>query len=261
MKVPRSATDWMLRIYAFGALFFLLAPVLLLVLFSFSSRPLAAFPFKGPTLHWYDEALSDETTVDALMVSLKLALLSALIATVVAAAAAYGSARRGGKLASFFASSLGLPALLPALVVGIALVTAFDVVGMQLGFFTALCGHVIVVLPFAFATAAARMASFDWSVEDAARDLGASPLRTFTSVIFPAIRPALIGAMAIAMAFSLDEFVVTFFTIGTDTSLPIVIWTRLRTTIDPSVNALGTLILLGTSLLTVIAARVGSTRL
>jgi spermidine/putrescine transport system permease protein len=260
MRVPRSLSDWLLRIYAFCALGFLLAPVLLLVLFSFGRRPLAAFPFEGPTLHWYHEALDDPTTRDALFTSLKLALLSALIATVVAAAAAYGSARRGGKLASFFASSLGLPAVLPALVVGIALVTTFDAVGVQLGFFAALCGHVIVVLPFAFATAAARMANFDWSVEDAARDLGAGPVRTFTSVVLPAIRPALIGAMAIAMAFSLDEFVVTFFTVGTSTTLPIVIWTRLRTSLDPSVNALGTLILAGTSLLTVIAARVGSTR-
>lgn len=80
-------------------------------------------------------------------------------------------------------------------------------------------------------------------------------------MIFPAIGPALIGAMAIAMAFSLDEFVVTFFTIGIDNTLPIVLWSRMRTTLDPSINALGTVILAGTMFLTALAARFGGVKL
>jgi len=80
-------------------------------------------------------------------------------------------------------------------------------------------------------------------------------------VIFPAIRPAIIGAIAIAAAFSLDEFVVTFFTIGVGNTLPTILWSRLRTTVDPSINAIGTTLLLGTAVLTAVAARVGRVRI
>src|SRR5262249_25426033 len=151
--------------------------------------------------------------------------------------------------AALSSALIGLPLALPSLIIGIALASAFNLIGVKLSVWTALAGHTILVLPLAFAITLARLARFDWSVEEASRDLGAGSLYTFAHVVLPAIRPALIGALAISMAFSLDEFVVTFFTIGIDNTLPIVLWSRMRTSIDPSINAIGTVILTGTMLL------------
>jgi spermidine/putrescine transport system permease protein len=257
----RAATDWVLRTFVLLCLLFLFLPVVLVVLFSFSSNPIAAFPFHGPSLRWYRQAFGDTTTVDALLASVKLATLSGLAGTVLAMGAALAIVRWRRVPAALSSALIGLPLVLPALIIGIALASAFDLLGVRLSLWTALLGHTILVLPLAFAIVFVRLARFDWAVEEASRDLGAGPIYTFAHVVFPAVRPAVIGALAICMAFSLDEFVVTFFTIGIDNTLPIVLWSRMRTSIDPGINAIGSIILAGTMLLTAIAARFGSVRL
>ena len=257
----RRTTDVALRVFVVGCLIFLFMPVVLVVFFSFSSKPIASFPFHGPSLRWYRSAFGDSTTVSALVASLKLAALSSLVAATAATAASYALARANRKIAAGCTVLIGMPLVLPLLVIGIALVTAFDAVNVPFSLWTAFCGHLVLVLPLAFAIVAARFARFDWSVEEASRDLGARPWHTFWHVTFPAIRPAIIGAVAIAAAFSLDEFVVTFFTIGVGNTLPTVLWSRLRTTVDPSINAIGTALLVGTAILTAIAARFGRVRL
>jgi spermidine/putrescine transport system permease protein len=257
----RRLGDAALRVFVILCLIFLFMPVVLVILFSFSSRPLASFPISGLSLRWYQSAFGDTTTVEALLASIKLAVLSSVVAAAVGTAAAYALVRANKRLAAGCTLAISTPLVLPLLVIGIALVTAFDALHVRFSLWTAFCGHLVLVLPLAFAIVAARLGRFDWSIEEASRDLGARPWYTFWHVTFPAMRPAIIGAIAIAAAFSLDEFVVTFFTIGVGNTLPTVLWSRLRTTVDPSINAIGTALLVGTAVLTAIAARFGRVRL
>ncbi len=119
----------------------------------------------------------------------------------------------------------------------------FTTIHVQPGLLPAGIGHILVALPFVILTLNARLETFDFSVLEAARDLGASPWRTFRDITLPLIRPSVIGAALLAMALSIDEFVVTWFTIGNQLSLPVLIWGLMRRGIDPTVNALATVVL------------------
>ena len=154
-----------------------------------------------------------------------------------------------------------LPAITPVLVVAVALAVFFDAIGVRMSLSTALVGHCLIALPFVVLTMRARLDAFDFSVLDAARDLGASPLRAFRDVTLPLIRPAILGAALISVALSLDEFVITSFTIGGDQTLPTLIWAKMRRGVDPSVNALATLILCGTLLAGMLSYRLSRIRL
>jgi spermidine/putrescine transport system permease protein len=129
---------------------------------------------------------------------------------------------------------------------GIALAVILDAAGVILTLKTAIFGHILIGLPFVYLTMRARLEAFDFSMLEAARDLGASPYQAFREITLPLIRPALIGAALISISMSLDEFVITSFTIGGDQTLPVLIWGKMRRGVDPSVNALGTLILCAT---------------
>jgi spermidine/putrescine transport system permease protein len=257
----RALFDNAFRAFAVTALTFMLLPGLLVVLFSFSRDHGMAFPFHGPDLRWYKQVLSDATVLHGLTNSLILAVSSAFCAVVLGTGAGIAVARSSPRIAVAISSVLTLPMLMPPLILGISLSTMFAAALVPLSLATAALGHIIVLLPLTFAFVTARLARFDWRVEEASRDLGAGPLRTFFSVILPTIRPAIFGAFAIAFAASLDEFVVTFFTIGVDFTLPTLLWSKIRYSIDPSINAIGTILLVLSTGTMVLGARFGTVRI
>ena len=148
---------------------------------------------------------------------------------------------------------LTLPIMMPPLVLGVALLSFYVSIDLKLGLPTVILSHVLFVQPFVILVVYARMINFDPRVVESARDLGASPLQAFLTVTLPIIRPVVIGAALIAMALSIDDFIITFFTIGTGNTLPTLVWGMIRTGLTPAVNAIGTLILLLTIGSTVIA--------
>lgn len=259
--MSQTVSDAALRAIVAAALAFMLLPVALVVLFSFSSDPEMAFPFHGPTLRWYRESFSDPSVVHGLWNSLILAASSSVLAVSAGTAAGIAVARARPRVAAVLSSILTLPMLMPPLLLGISLSTLFAALTVPLSLATAALGHTIIVLPLTFVFVAARLARFDWRVEDASRDLGAGPVLTFFLVVLPAIKPAIVGAMAIAFAASLDEFVVTFFTLGVDYTLPLLLWSKLRYSIDPSINAIGTVMLLLSTGVIAMGARFGTVRL
>jgi len=141
-------------------------------------------------------------------------------------------------------------------VLGLALLSGYSALDWGLGLLTVVPAQVVFVQPFVLLVIYARMARFDYAVIDSARDLGASPLQVFFTVTLPIISPTVIGAALIAMALSLDEFIITYYTIGGGLTLPTMVWAMLRTSLDPDINALATLILLFTLGLTAFALRV-----
>jgi spermidine/putrescine transport system permease protein len=235
---------WGAGTFVLAVLTYLYAPIIVIVLFSFTTSPRLSMPIEGLTFAWYQSAFANPLIVSALSNSLVLALISAVAAGSMGAAFSFGLMRlkRPHVREALIGASL-LPAIVPLLVIGIALAVLFRGLGMPQGLINTAIGHLIVCLPFVVLTMNARLETFDFSMLEAARDLGASPVRTFLDITFPLIRPSVVGAALLAAALSLDEFVITWFNIGNQQSVPVLVWGMMRRGVDPSINAIATVLL------------------
>jgi spermidine/putrescine transport system permease protein len=248
-------------IFLLFVLVFLFAPMVLIVLFAFNTSPTLSFPVKGLTLDWFRQAFADPAAIQALENSLYLAALTAVFAALLGTAAAFGVGRFRTVTRDRIMYAALLPSIMPVLVLGIALAVALYELRVTLSIRTALIGHVLIGLPFVFLTLRARLDTFDFTVVEAAYDLGASRSRAFWDVTLRLVRPAIFAAALISMSLSLDEFVITSYTIGPDQTLPVLIWARMRTGVSPEVNALATVILCGTLLTGALSYRFSRIRL
>lgn len=235
---------------AFGGfvVLFMLAPMLLVVLFGFGRNPLTAFPLGGLTLDWYRALFANGTFWVAAGNSLIVAAAVGLVSTVIGTMAALGLIRMPARTAGLSLLVISLPVMIPALVIGASLMTFFVRVvernlGLDLGLHTVVLGHLIITQPFVILVVHARMAGFDFALVDSARDLGARPLTAFLTVTLPIVRATIVGAALIAVAISLDDFIITFFLIGAGNTIPTLVWSMVRTSLDPSINASATLLL------------------
>lgn len=234
---------------------FLLSPLVLVVVFSFTDRTLTNFPLEGLSLRWWVDMLHQRQFADAFKNSILIGLTVGIVSAIVGTMAAIGLAALPRRRSALAMGILTLPLMLPPLVLAVALLSFFVGLGLDLGLQTVILGHVLFTQPFVVLVVYARMANFDYRVVESARDLGASPLVAFFTVTLPIIRPIVIGAALIAVALSIDDFIITFFTIGSGNTLPTLVWGMIRTGLTPTVNAIGTLILLLTIGSTLIALR------
>jgi spermidine/putrescine transport system permease protein len=228
-----------------GALyvFFLLTPLVLVVLFSFTDSGMANFPIEAVSLKWWHTMLGHRAFPGALQNSLIIGIIVGIVSAIVGTMAAMGLARLPVARASAAMAALCLPLMLPPLVLGVALLSFYVGIGMRLSLTTVILSHLLFTLPFVVLVVYARMRTFDYRVVESARDLGASPLKAFLTVTLPIVRPTVIGAALIAVALSVDDFIITFFTIGSGNTLPTFVWGMIRTTLTPAANAIGTLII------------------
>jgi ABC-type spermidine/putrescine transport system permease subunit II len=236
-----------------AALVFLFLPLAVVVLFSFHATGAVSFPFTGFSLRWYRETLGDEIFRDTLWNSTVVAVSVSVITLVLGTMAAYGLTRCAPRFRVPLAFLFFLPITLPGLFIGIALLVYFARLDVQLSLTTVTIAHFVYVFPYFLLIAAAALDRLDPALEEAASDLGASPWKVFRKVTLPLIWPLLAGATALAFALSFDEFIITFFVIGPDSTLPMFIFSRLRRTVDPSINVVSTLLMAITLLLWVIA--------
>ena len=239
-------------VFTIAGLVFLWAPLLLVALFSFHSTGSLTFPFEGFSTRWYDEVFSNEVISTAAKNSLIVATSTALITVLLGTLAAYGLTRTSSRLRGPLSLLFFLPITLPGLFIGIALLVSFSRVEWSLSLVTVTIAHLVYVFPFFFLVARAALERLDPALEETAADLGAGRWTVFRRVTLPQVWPVLVGAAGLAFALSFDEFVITFFVIGPDSTLPLYIWSSLRRTIDPSVNAISTLLLAFTMLLFVV---------
>ncbi len=239
---------------------FMLTPLVLVVLFSFTDNALTNFPINAMSLHWYRILVANPEFWSAFENSLKISGSVALISTVIGTMAAMVLARMRERLANAALMILAAPVTLPALVIGIALLVFFNKTGIPLSLGTVIASHLVITQPFVILIVYARMVTFDHATVDSARDLGASPWRAFWTVTFPIVSSTVIGAALIALSISLDDFIVTFFTIGGGNTLPTFVWGKVRTYLDPSINAIGTILITLTVGSTAIALWIGRYR-
>src|SRR5436190_3728467 len=238
-----------------GVLFavFLLSPLALVVLFAFTSRPQSAFPIEALSLRWWEAMWVNPNFVPALWNSLMISGTVGLVCAIVGTMAALGLAQLDERRARLAAAVLCLPLMLPPLVLGVTLLSFYSRVRVPMGPQTVITSHLLFALPFVVLVVYARLRNFDFRVVESARDLGASPLRAFFTVTLPIIRPTVVGAALIAMSLSLDDFVITFFTISGGQTLPVLVFGMIRAALTPAANAVGTLILVMTIGTTLIA--------
>jgi spermidine/putrescine transport system permease protein len=254
----RKSEPWSGLLLGYGMLVFgfFYLPLALLILFSFNRSEIGSFPIIGFSLTWYRELFEDLFVKGAFRNSLVVAALATLIATPVGALAAFGLVRARFRFKSLLTSLIIVPMVIPGLLIGIALLIVFVPifhVGLSLG--TAALGHVVILTPYAVLVVATRLYGFDRSLEAAAADLGATPLRVFWHVTLPLIMPGIVAAALIVFTLSLDQFGVTLFTIGAEGTLPMYIWAQLEGGVKPTINALGTLFMVG-SLLVLLATQI-----
>jgi spermidine/putrescine transport system permease protein len=238
--------------FTIAGLVFLWAPLLLVALFSLHSTGSLTFPFEGFSTRWYDEVFSSEEIRTAARNSLIVATSTALITVLLGTLAAYGLTRSSSRLRGPLSLLFFLPITLPGLFIGISLLVVFSRVEWTLSLVTVTIAHLVYVFPFFFLVARAALERLDPALEETAADLGAGRWTVFRRVTLPQVWPVLVGAACLAFALSFDEFVITFFVIGPDSTLPLYIWSGLRRTIDPSINAISTLLLAFTMLLFVV---------
>lgn len=236
----------MARIFTYFYMLFLYAPVGLIVLFSFHSTPSLSLPFEGMSLRWYETIFNSYDFRTALSNSLTVAGASAVVTTVLGTLSALALMRMKGKSKSVFAFLNFAPIAMPGLFLGIALVILFSLIGLPRSLLTIIIGHTLFTLPFFVESVRSRLEYFDLSFEEAARDLGASPLKAFWLVTLPIIGPTIAGAAILTVALSLDEFLITVFVTGTDTTLPLLILSMIRRAVDPSINAASVIMLVMT---------------
>lgn len=245
MSAFRSSR-WEIAKAAYTAIFFafLYVPMLVLILLSFNNSPVVGFPVRGMTTDWYSEAVSNGVLLSALWNSAKVGIASSVAGTALALTAVLGLRRLPG-LASAMLPLIILPIIMPAIVTGVIMLIFFGVSGIKFGLFpTTFIVHVTWVLPFAFLSLYPRLEGFDRSIEEAAMDLGAKPLVVFVRVTYPLIRPAIISTTLFAFTLSFDEFVRTFFVIGTQRTVPVHLWILVTEEVAPFLPAVGVIIMI-----------------
>lgn len=234
-----------LRAYAIGYLVFLYAPIFLLPLFAFNDSRVIAFPLSGFTTRWFTEMWADAQLFRALKNSLVISCSTAVIATVLGIFAARATTRfrfpaKGGLLGLVM-----LPLVLPEMIVAMSLLLVLLAVGFKLSVVTIILGHVLICTPFAVAILSSAFQSLDRSLEEAAYDLGETPLSAFRLIILPLVMPGIISSLLICFTISFDEFIIAYFLGGTETALSVYIYGQFRFPAKvPAMLALGTILVL-----------------
>lgn len=228
-------------------------PIALIVLFSFHAASRLSFPFEGFSLRWYEALWAQLAFRGALINSLLAALVTAGTCVIVGALAAFAMQAFRAKAQRSAEALFALPNLTPALLLGVGLALLTQALGMARGLGTIMIGHIVVALPFVVLALRARVADLDFSLVEAARDLGSSPAEAFLRITLPLMRTALIGAAFLAAALSMDEFIVAQFIRGATDTVPTFVFSQLRRGVDPSVNAMASVILVITLVLTGLA--------
>ena len=237
------------KVYTALIMIFLVAPIAILLFFSFNEAKSLSV-FSGASLYWYRELFRDAETIGAVRNTLILALSAAVLSTVMGTAAAVGIYRlRSRAMRAAMDTVTNIPMINPDIITGISLMLMFVFVGRLFGaatslnFWTMLIAHITFCLPYVILQVLPKLQQMDKSLPEAAMDLGCTPLRAFFKVELPELMPGILTGMIMAFTLSLDDFVISYFTMGEDfQTLPIFIFNMTKRDVKPTVYALATVI-------------------
>lgn len=249
------------RLFQILIALFLYAPIFIMIAFSFNASK-SRTHWAGFTLQWYKDLLHNTLVLESLYTTLALAVLSALIATVIGTAAAVGIHAMKKRPKQVMLTLNNIPMVNPDIITGVSFMLLFVVVinalsalgvSFSLGFGTLLIAHISFNIPYVILSVMPKLRQLNKHLYEAAMDLGANPLKAFYKVILPQIMPGVTAGLMIAFTMSIDDFVISYFTSGTEVqTLPVTIYAMTRKRISPEINALSTLMFLAVLLLLII---------
>jgi spermidine/putrescine transport system permease protein len=238
--------------YALAIYGFIFLPVAVLVLYSFQATLFPIPPFTGPSLRWYEAVLADRRLMAGLINSVMVAVLSSAVAVVLGFLAAYGFARFRLPAHTLLRAIITAPLMVSYLIIGMGLLIMFNATGVAKSLVSAGIGHAVINLPLCFAIIYSQMGDHHLYAERAARDLGARQWQVLVLVTAPMLWPALFASFFLSVTLSWDEFIIAFMVSRFDVTLPVEIWSMLRTGLNPRTNAIGSFVFL-ISFMTVLA--------
>lgn len=269
--VDHRQIDWLLKVLLYviagGLLVFLWVPLAVMMILSFAVNSSTFFPFRGWTLSHYAATFADASLMGALMTSLQIATLSAVIATVFGVLASFALARYAFPLKETYRTFGILPMVIPGIVLGIALLIYFRTLLSELpliggvfvpGFWTVVLTHSVYGLPFVLLIVTARMYTFDESLEEAARDLGADPFTTFRDITFPIMAPAIGAGFLFAWIRSFEDFIRVHFVKGVFDVLTTAMFGMIKHGAAPKMNAMSSAIVFVIAVALAVAMNVGN---
>jgi spermidine/putrescine transport system permease protein len=244
-KIP----DRLLFLFAGLVYLFLYAPILVLIFFSFNSTKNTQV-WTGFSTQWYGALIRDGSVLNAFKLSLIVGLSATAIATVIGTLTALALSRNEFRGKTFADSAIYAATVMPEIVVGVSLLVFFVAATIELGIVTIIIAHVAFCISFVTIVVRARLAGMDRSVEEAAQDLGATPVQTFLRITLPLILPGVMAGALLAFTLSFDDFVITFFVSGVGSStLPLKLYSMIKFGVSPVINALSTVVMVSTLVL------------
>ncbi|MEI6339435.1 MAG: ABC transporter permease subunit [Verrucomicrobiota bacterium] len=238
--------SWTIAVFGF-----LYVPILLLIAYSFNDSNLNLY-WAGFTTKWYGLLFGNEVLLRAFKNSLIVATASTVLAVVIGTSAAWLLHRYRFPAQQFLGLLIFVPMVMPEVLMGVSLLVLFVTLGMPLGFTTMIIAHTTFCFPFVLVGVQARLQGIDPSLEEAAMDLGATPLQAFWLVIVPYLMPAIVAGALMAFTLSFDEYIVSIFTSGSESqTLPLKVYGMVRVGLNPQLNALSTLFIAATALIVV----------
>lgn len=244
-RIKARMGDGVLGTLAIAVLAFLYLPIAVLIIFSFNDSRSLTLPLSGFTWKWYETMFANRDLLAAIWNSFYVGIIATLLTLAIGVPAAFALDRLEFPGKRLFRRLVLLPLVLPGLITGIAMLNMFRLMGLNLSLETVILGHATALVSVVATQVFARLQRLNRSLEEASADLGGKPWETFLYIIFPNIRSSIIGSALIAFTLSFDEIPVTYFLTGRDNTLPMYIWSTLRRGITPEINAVGTLIVLG----------------
>jgi spermidine/putrescine transport system permease protein len=244
---------WLLVI-SLGNLVFLYGPIAILVAFSFNASRLSA-TWGGVTLQWYRELLSDQALLVAVQNSMLVATVSTAVAAILGVAAVVGLESLSPRKQRIIEGAMLMPLIVPEVMLGVALMLFFVTIKWPLSLVTVTIGHAAFNVPVVMVIVRARLRKLDPHFLEAAYDLGATPWQAFRRVTLPLLAPAIVGSVLLAFTISLDDFIVTFFTGGPgSTTLPLKVYSMIKSGVSPEINALSAVLVVVSMALVAVAA-------
>lgn len=231
-------------------------PLAVTVVYSFNESKISTV-WGGFSLKWYVELFRQRDIMEALLHSIVLALLSGMLAVVIGTLAAVGMSKTTCRFNSVISYLSTLPLMIPEIILGMVFLALFSLMGLPFGMLTLVIAHMAFCIPYIFIMVSGRLIGMDKSLEEAARDLGASQIRVFFDIILPLIMPAIVSGELLAFAMSFDDVVISIFVTGPRVNLlPIKIYTKMKTGVTPEINALATLMLLATTMIVLVTEHI-----
>lgn len=243
---------WLRLVMVLGFVF-LYFPIVALVVRSFNEAKIGV-AWTGFSWRWYIDAYKDASLIDAVTNTLIIAFIATLVSTAIGSTLGLALYRYRFPLKGPFDGMLHLPIVIPEICMAVAVLSFFALINLPLGFAAITVSHIAFCFPFVAVVVRSRMAGFDESLEEASRDLGATPNQTFWNVTFPYMVPGIVAGGLLAFTLSLDDFVITYFTSAPgSTTFPVKIYSMVRQSVTPKVNAASTVLIAITLTVTVIA--------